>query len=235
MDVLTVQKTLQYQGINPGDIDGIWGRKTVAAVKLFQKVRGLQVDGIVGPVTAQALFGIVPNTSTGQHETNAGPLVWYQEAVDLIGIREIPGRASNEDIIKWAVNLNIDFQNDDIPWCGLFTAHCIGSTLPDEVLPKHPLLARNWAKFGDSCTPRKGAILVFWRGQPNGVFGHVGFYKSEDDDAFHVLGGNTNNSVSVARIAKSRLIDSRWPRTASSISGDIVHTSTNEPFSHNEA
>lgn len=234
MDISAVQTALHKNGINPGDIDGIWGRRTVAAVKLFQKLRGLEVDGIIGPLTSQALFGTIPST-TGQPETNAGPIVWYQEAVDLIGTTEFPGQPSNEDIIEWAVNLNIDYRSDDIPWCGLFAAHCIGATLPDESLPKHPLLAQNWAKFGDYCTPRKGSILVFWRGHATSKLGHVGFYKSEDDTTYHVLGGNTNNAVSIARIDKKRLITSRWPRTAKSINGDVVLHSSNEPLSHNEA
>ncbi len=37
--------------------DGIFGRKTLAAVKKFQKAKGLKVDGIVGPLTYGALYG----------------------------------------------------------------------------------------------------------------------------------------------------------------------------------
>ena len=42
--------------------------------------------------------------------------------------------------------------------------------------------------------------------------GHVGIYVGEDNTHYHVLGGNQNNSVSVSRIAKSRLFKAR--RTA---------------------
>jgi hypothetical protein len=53
-----------------------------------------------------------------------------------------------------------------------------------------------------------GDVLTFKR---NGG-GHVGIYVGEDQTHYHVLGGNQNNSVNVARIAKSRLTQAR--RTA---------------------
>lgn len=56
-DVKAVQEQLQKLGISPGKIDGIYGPKTEAAVKAFQKKAGLTVDGIVGKKTWAALFG----------------------------------------------------------------------------------------------------------------------------------------------------------------------------------
>jgi cell wall-associated NlpC family hydrolase len=53
-----------------------------------------------------------------------------------------------------------------------------------------------------------GDILTFKRDGG----GHVGLYVGEDDRYYHVLGGNQTNSVSVSRIAKSRLYKAR--RTA---------------------
>ena len=46
---------------NPGTIDGIFGNKTLQAVKQFQKDNDLVVDGIVGPKTWQKLKPIVSN------------------------------------------------------------------------------------------------------------------------------------------------------------------------------
>ena len=165
----------------------------------------------------------------------AVPIVWYQQALSLVGTREDTGSGSNDQILEWAKKLDIDYKDDDIPWCGLFVAHCIGSSLPDEPLPMNPLMARSWRAFGDSSSPMLGAILVFWRGSRNSSSGHVGFYKSEDQDAYHVLGGNQSNSVNVARIAKSRLLSARWPRSAASLTGNIVVADAGAPLSHNEA
>jgi hypothetical protein len=50
-----VQQALIDHGLDPGPVDGIYGGQTSAAVRAFQIVRGLQVDGEVGRRTAKAL------------------------------------------------------------------------------------------------------------------------------------------------------------------------------------
>ncbi len=50
-DVKQVQTALIRAGYDPGAVDGIFGVKTENAVKRFQRVLGLKVDGIVGPNT----------------------------------------------------------------------------------------------------------------------------------------------------------------------------------------
>lgn len=49
--VTELQKALMNFGFNPGPFDGLFGPKTLAAVKAFQASRGLVTDGIVGPLT----------------------------------------------------------------------------------------------------------------------------------------------------------------------------------------
>ncbi len=56
-DVEDVQRALAKFGFSPGAFDGIYGLKTEAAVKGFQKRSGLDADGIVGPKTVEALKG----------------------------------------------------------------------------------------------------------------------------------------------------------------------------------
>ena len=48
-EVRTIQEKLIRWGYLDGTADGIYGSKTEAAVKLFQKKNGLTADGIVGP------------------------------------------------------------------------------------------------------------------------------------------------------------------------------------------
>ena len=85
--------------------------------------------------------------------------------------------------------------------------------LPDEpllgALASNPYWARNWRLFGQAVQPITGAVLVFERGSG----GHVGFAVGQDDTAFYVLGGNQSDAVTVARVAKSRLLGARWPAT----------------------
>lgn len=207
MTVLDVQKILASLGYTPGPLDGVWGRMTAAAVKEFQHDNDLDVDGVVGPQTRGALLV----ASSFKPASDVPLLPWYSEAARQYGTKEIPGPASNREILKWADDLDIHYPDDDIPWCGLFVAHCIGSTLQDEVLPGNPLGARQWRRFGIGVPPTRGAVLVFWRGSPDGWKGHVGFYAGEDNTAYCVLGGNQSNKVSLAWIAKDRLLEARWP------------------------
>ena len=50
-EVKKLQENLNKLGFNCGTADGIFGVKTEAAVKAFQKAYGLAVDGIAGPAT----------------------------------------------------------------------------------------------------------------------------------------------------------------------------------------
>ena len=53
--VTTLQNALNEAGYDCGKVDGIFGKNTQAAVKAFQKAKGLTVDGIVGRNTWTAL------------------------------------------------------------------------------------------------------------------------------------------------------------------------------------
>lgn len=54
-DVTYLQQQLASRGYGVGKIDGIFGNKTLEAVKAFQAENGLAVDGSVGPKTWAAL------------------------------------------------------------------------------------------------------------------------------------------------------------------------------------
>ncbi|MAK95708.1 MAG: hypothetical protein CL994_05145 [Euryarchaeota archaeon] len=55
--VRVVQERLAERGFDPGPVDGIWGRKTTAALKQFQRSQGyLKPDGVCGVRTFHALF-----------------------------------------------------------------------------------------------------------------------------------------------------------------------------------
>jgi hypothetical protein len=55
-EVGNIQTALQQDGLYDGDIDGIFGDETDAAVRAFQEQNGLDVDGVVGPITLAQLF-----------------------------------------------------------------------------------------------------------------------------------------------------------------------------------
>lgn len=147
----------------------------------------------------------------------------------------MPGEASNLKILNWASDAGIPYKSDDIPWCGLFVAHCVSATLHSEPLPNNPLGARQWLKFGVPCEPSPGAVLVFWRVSRAGGKGHVGFYAGEDENGYNVLGGNQRDTVSLARIAKDRLLGTRWPTTAPFTGLGRIRIAASELLSVNEA
>lgn len=134
------------------------------------------------------------------------------EALAYYGEMEVSGSGNNPVIMAWARELSIQKQytNDDTAWCGLFmaiVAKRAGKQLPFSNL--EALWARNWVKFGvPTAKAMLGDVLVFQR--PNGG-GHVGLYVGEDRLAYHVLGGNQGNRVSIVRILKVRMVASRRP------------------------
>ena len=58
--VKTLQEKLNAKGFDSGNVDGIFGAKTYAAVTAFQKTNSLGVDGIVGKLTWGKLYGVSP-------------------------------------------------------------------------------------------------------------------------------------------------------------------------------
>ncbi|MEG2002768.1 MAG: spore cortex-lytic enzyme, partial [Clostridia bacterium] len=73
-EVKKLQQELKNQGFFSGSVDGVYGTKTVAAVKKMQKAYGLKVDGIAGEET-QTKLGIKgtgsKEMSTSSQFTNA--------------------------------------------------------------------------------------------------------------------------------------------------------------------
>lgn len=133
------------------------------------------------------------------------------EALKHVGTLEHKDAANNPSIIKWAEEIGGKvadvYKADSIPWCGLFMAIVVKRARGMQEVVKDPLWALNWGTYGVHAEQAKlGDILVFVRKTTTGATaGHVGIYVGEDTTAYHVLGGNQSDAVSLARVAKSRL------------------------------
>ena len=131
------------------------------------------------------------------------------EALKLYGTLEQPGKGNNPVIMGWAREVGLErmYSADSVPWCGLFMA--VVAKRAAKPIPDRPLWAMHWRRFGEpSPTPGLGDVLVFHRA---GGGGHVGLYVGEDSRAYHVLGGNTRDDVSIARLARERFAAARRP------------------------
>ena len=69
-EVKQIQTKLKAWGYYTGSVDGIYGSKTVAAVKKFQQKNGLTVDGIAGSKTLAALGINTGSSSSGSSTTS---------------------------------------------------------------------------------------------------------------------------------------------------------------------
>lgn len=82
-EVRNIQSRLKQWGYLNGNVDGVYGTKTVEAVKKFQRKHGLTPDGIAGPATL-AKIGLPANSSSS-----------YESNVNLLA-RIISGEARGE-------------------------------------------------------------------------------------------------------------------------------------------
>lgn len=219
--VKDIQTRLNELGFGPLNVDGIAGPRTDAAVVAFKRSVGLWPRPYIGPLTWEAM-----NTAA------SSDIPWMAEAIKVKGLHEVRNytklRGWFDGSVSWV-------DPREIPWCGAFVATCHRLAQPGITLPANPLGARNWGSFGESSPPTLGATLTFWRVSRSSWQGHVGFYYGEDATAYHVLGGNQANAVTVSRILKTRLLESRWPIGVPNPRTRVMVAPSGKALSTNEA
>lgn len=90
-EVKQIQEKLKRWGYYNGNVDGIYGSQTVAAVKKFQQKNGLTVDGIAGSKTLAAM-GITSSQSSSSSSSSRS------SDVNLLA-RAIYGEARGESYV----------------------------------------------------------------------------------------------------------------------------------------
>ena len=84
-EVRTIQDKLKRWGYYTGNVDGIYGTKTVNAVKYFQRKNGLTADGIAGPATLRAM-GIMTSSNSNSSFGNPSILESDFNSVNKISV-----------------------------------------------------------------------------------------------------------------------------------------------------
>ena len=100
--VTAVQQQLIKHGYNATDKNGVYGKETKWAVRLFQQDRGLPVDGIVGPATYNALMGAPRSTKAVLTQNAATKAVATKSAFTNSNAtsRRIAGQSINGKNVK---------------------------------------------------------------------------------------------------------------------------------------
>ncbi|MBR1525598.1 MAG: peptidoglycan-binding protein [Prevotella sp.] len=110
-DVRELQEKLEYLGYDVGGVDGDFGKNTLAAVTEFQSKNGLEVDGVVGQQTWDALDKAVatkkaagttqvPSTPTSTGTVKVGDTVSITAGATYYNGKAIPAWVTSQ---KWVV------------------------------------------------------------------------------------------------------------------------------------
>lgn len=141
----------------------------------------------------------------------------YELAERFIGVREVPGVASNPQVLAM-LRLDQEWpEGDHVPWCSAFLNYVAWLLR----LPRSKdLRARSWLCVGRPLRieeARRGFDTVILRGpgrhQPGPEVidapGHVGLFAGLESSRVMVLGGNQSDRISVARYPLARVLGVR--------------------------
>ncbi|UQA55190.1 TIGR02594 family protein [Polyangium aurulentum] len=212
--------------------EGYFGPITDASVRSFQRKKGLEPDGIVGPKTWAAVLargnadmstGNPPRPPAAPPPEPARPSpagagnapAWMKFAKAEVGVHEVAGKAKNPRIIEYHAATTLGAKSDEIAWCASFVNWCLQKA---GIRGTRSAAAASFATWGDATEARYGAICVIYNASAansrlSTSGNHVGFLVEETGTHFVMLGGNQSDSVKVSNFPKSkwRLKGRRWP------------------------
>ena len=210
---------------NPGTrliiklIDRFQGKDGLKNIQIALNYMGkyLKVDGIIGPITIEAikqvnnkkLHAVLEDIYDGtfEKENIVTEPYWIDIAMKELGVKEIPGPQHNPRVLEYH-SVSGGFSTDEVPWCASFVNFIMLKA--GYKGPKWPAAAKSWLKFGKSSgQPVYGAIAV--KSRKGG--GHVCFVvgQSKSGKYLYCLGGNQNDEVNIRRYPKNVFIDFRIP------------------------
>lgn len=126
-------------------------------------------------------------------------------AAAQIGLNETDKRTALQDYLTTG-GVNLDPATT--AWCAAFVNASLSQAGQQGTGSNMARSFLNWGEAAD--TPQRGDLAVFSRGDPNGPYGHVGFFDGYNPDGtIRVLGGNQGDAVSMANYDPSSLLGFR--------------------------
>lgn len=129
----------------------------------------------------------------------------FQIAARQLGMNE---RDQNAALAEYMANGGVNLDPAVTAWCAAY----VNATLQQAGMQgTGSNMARSFLDWGTEVSePQRGDLAVFTRGDPNGPFGHVGFFDGYNEDGtIRVLGGNQGDSVSIASYSPDDLLGFR--------------------------
>ena len=135
----------------------------------------------------------------------------YHVALNLSGIKEVPGKEDN-GFIRWCLSLTTtpSPHHDEIPWCSAFMN---GLCKILGIKPSGSAAARSWLAMGtpvdkDGAEIGMDIVILSRGGRPTA--GHVGVFAGYDGpDKIKVLGGNQADLVCLRSFPRASVIGIR--------------------------
>lgn len=225
--VKTLQTALAAKGFDPGKIDGEFGPLTEQALRRFQRINDLTVDGIAGPVSWTALGGR-PQLRTAPvvfASGNRERLASIAETEASMGLSWTDASSVAERYLKplrapMQKLGHIGSKAVFYDWCAAFVTYCArqaGYTIPDQPPGHKATMAlvemwKAWAKDQgfwhgvNDTTPERGDIVCFEWLDGDKALDHIGIVRQGPGNGttLETAEGNRNNqSVNGTRQMKN--------------------------------
>lgn len=188
-DVQRLQELLKRHGFDAGGVDGSFGPMTRSAVVRFQRAKGLEADGVVGPNTWRALEGQVvaptPPPSNGDFRTRI-----LDAARGELG--NLESGNNRGEILKYPNS----FGRGAEAWCADFASWVMqqaGGSMNDPYCPSVVNQLKADGNWKGKSNPQPGDLVLFdWDGDR--VADHIGIVeKINSDGTIGTIEGNTEN------------------------------------------
>jgi hypothetical protein len=207
--VRLIQEWLSLNGINLV-IDGVFGSATDAAVRKFQTINTLAVDGEVGPITYGRLIEPVTN-ALKPIPVNGRSVDEMVAAYAQQHLKQHPREVGGQNMGPWVRYYMRGNEGVDWPWCAGFISTLVKQAckslripLPIKLSDSCIELAKNAMNrnlflsetdvLTDKNNLKPGSIFLN-RKSPD-QWSHTGIVIAVEPEVFHTIEGNTNDEGS---------------------------------------